>query len=324
MKKALITAFSSLFFCAVLSISAFAQELMVGGEAVGIQIRTRGVLVAELAEVETAGGKACPAKDAGLEKGDFIIEADGRQLSSAVELVEFVSAKCGECVELTVVRNEQTFSCQVQPVQSAEEQWMLGVWLRDGVSGVGTITYMDPDTKSYGALGHSINDAVSGIVLPLNEGSISDAEIVSVNRGAAGSPGELNGCADVQKILGTVEKNTVYGIFGRMQQPINGKILDTGEPVVGKACIVSTVQGRETKEYQVEISRVCKDPDKSHIVLTVTDPELLGLTGGIVQGMSGSPIIQDGKLVGAVTHVLVNDPTRGYGIFIENMLDAAD
>ena len=323
MKKTIITAFSSLFFCAVLSISAFAQELMVGGEAVGIQIRTEGVLVAELAEVETAEGRACPAKEAGIEKGDFITGVDGQSLSAAADLVEYVTAKCGQCVELTVLRNEKSFSCSVQPVQSAEEQWMLGVWLRDGISGVGTITYMDPETKTYGALGHSISDAESGAVLPLHEGSISDAEIVSVNRGAAGNPGELNGCADVYKVLGSVEKNTVYGIFGTMRQPINGKILETGEPVVGSASIVSTVQGRETREYQVQISRVCKDPDKSHMVITVTDPELLGITGGIVQGMSGSPIIQDGKLVGAVTHVLVNDPTRGYGIFIENMLEAA-
>ena len=323
MKKAIITACSSLFFCAVLSISAFAQELMVGGEAVGIQIRTEGVLVAELAEVETPSGTVCPAKEAGLEKGDFITEIDGQHLSTAVELVDSVSAKCGECVELTVVRNEKTFKREIQPAQSAEDQWLLGIWLRDGVSGVGTLTYMDPETGSYGALGHSISDAGSGIVLPISEGSISDAEIVSINRGAAGSPGELNGCTDVYKILGTVEKNTVYGIFGRLEQPINGKMLETGQPTIGKASIVSTVQGRETKEYQVEISRVCKDPDGSHMVITVTDPELLGLTGGIVQAMSGSPIIQNGKLVGAVTHVLVNDPTKGYGIFIDQMLDAA-
>lgn len=324
MKKTIITAFMGFFLAAFFPACAWAQELVVGGEAVGIQIRTEGVLVAELAQVETAEGTACPAKEAGIQKGDFIVEVDGEALSSAAELVEKVSEKGGECVELTVLRDENSFCRKLNPVQSAEEQWMLGMWLRDGVSGVGTITYMDPESQSYGALGHAISDAESGMVLPLNEGNISDAEIVSVTKGAAGSPGELNGCTDVYKILGTVEKNTVYGIFGRMTAPISGKTVETGEPVVGKASIVSTVQGHEAREYRVEISRVCRDEGKSHMVITVTDPQLLALTGGIVQGMSGSPIIQNGKLVGAVTHVLVNDPAKGYGVFIENMLDSAE
>ena len=323
MKKTIITALCGLSIMLALPATAWAQELVVGGEAVGIQIKTEGVLVADLSEVEAKDGSFCPAKEAGIEKGDFIIEIDGEKLSSAAELVEKVGQKNGESLDLTVLRKGKKFCCEISPVQSGEKQWMLGMWLRDGLSGVGTLTYMNPEDNSFGALGHSINDSESGTALPLNEGIISDAEIVSVNKGSAGKPGELNGCADMYKILGNVEKNTVYGIFGQMSEPINGKMLETGEPKVGKATIVSTVQGKEAKEYAVEISRVSKDPGKSHLVICVTDPELLGLTGGIVQGMSGSPIIQDGKLVGAVTHVLVNDPTTGYGIFIENMLDAA-
>lgn len=323
MKKSIITAILGLFLTVFFPATAWAQELVVGGEAVGIQIRTEGVLVAELAEVETLDGSCCPAKEAGVQKGDFIIEIDGEKLDSAALLVEKVGQKDGKSVELTVLRNDKRFCCEIAPVQSAEKQWMLGMWLRDGLSGVGTVTYMNPEDKSFGALGHSINDTESGAVLPLSEGLISDAEIVSVTKGSAGKPGELNGCADLYKVLGNVEKNTVYGIFGHMAEPIEGKVLETGEPKVGAATIVSTVKGREAREYSVEISRVCRDPGKSHLVISVTDPELLGITGGIVQGMSGSPIIQDGKLVGAVTHVLVNDPTRGYGIFIENMLDAA-
>ena len=323
MKKAIITALFGLFITAFFPVSAWAQELVVGGEAVGIQISTKGVLVAELAQVETEKGSLCPAKEAGIQKGDFIIEIDGEEVNSAAQLSECVAQKGGDGVELKVQRGNESFCREIKPVQSAEKQWMLGMWLRDGLSGVGTITYMDPESKSYGALGHSISDGESGILLPLNDGSISDAEIVSVTKGCAGKPGELNGCADVHKVLGTVEKNTVFGIFGKMKVPVTGKLMDTGEASVGKACIISTVQGRETKEYDVEISRVVRDGEKSHLILRVTDPELLSITGGIVQGMSGSPIIQNGKLVGAVTHVLVNDPTRGYGIFIENMLDAA-
>ncbi len=324
MKKAIVAAFCSLFIVAAFPATAWAQELVVGGEAVGIQIKTEGVLVADLAQVDSAEDGHCPAKEAGIQKGDFIVEIDGEKLNSAAELVEKVGQKNGESLELTVLRNDKRISCEICPVRSAENQWMLGMWLRDGLSGVGTVTYMDPEDKSFGALGHSINDSDSGVVLPLSEGIISDAEIVSVNKGCAGKPGELNGCADMYKIIGNVEKNTVYGIFGYMTEPVKGRMLETGEPKVGKAAIVSTVQGREAREYDVEISRVSKDPGKSHLVICVTDPELLELTGGIVQGMSGSPIIQDGKLVGAVTHVLVNDPTRGYGIFIENMLEAAE
>ena len=306
MKKAVITGFMGLFIMIFFPATAWAQELVVGGEAVGIQIRTEGVLVAELAAVETEDGSCCPAKEAGIQKGDFIIEIDGTKPDSAAELVEKVSQKNGKSVKLTALRNDKRLSFDIRPVQSAEKQWMLGMWLRDGLSGVGTVTYMDPEDKSFGALGHSINDSDSGVTLPLSEGSISDAEIVSVKRGSAGKPGELNGCADIYKVLGTVEKNTVYGIFGQMTEPIEGRLLETGEPRVGAATIVSTVQGREPREYSVEISRVCDDPGKSHLVICVTDPELLSLTGGIVQGMSGSPIIQDGKLVGAVTHVCVN------------------
>ena len=323
MKKTIVTAFLGLFLAGFFPATAWAQELVVGGEAVGIQIRTAGVLVAELAQVETTEGSVCPAEEAGVEKGDFIIEIDGQKLSSASDLVEKVNCKAGQEVELKLMRRDNSISCKISPVQSAENQWMLGMWLRDGVSGVGTITYIDPENGSFGALGHPISDTENGIVLPVSEGNISDAEIVDVKKGAAGAPGELNGCADVHKILGTVEKNTVYGIFGTMKEQLKGKTLETGEPVVGKASIVSTVKGREAREYAVEISRVSREGGKNHMLITVTDPELLSLTGGIVQGMSGSPIIQDGKLVGAVTHVLVNDPCRGYGIFIENMLDAA-
>ena len=306
MKKALVTVFVGFFLLVFAPASAWAEELILGGEAVGIQIHTEGVLVADLAQIETAQGTVCPAEEAGIQKGDFIIEIDGQKLSSATELVEKVNERAGKDVELKLMRKDESFTCSMEPVQSAENQWMLGMWLRDGVSGVGTITYKDPEDGSFGALGHSVSDADSGTVLPISEGSISDAEIINVKKGAAGAPGELNGCADVYKLLGTVEKNTVYGIFGTMNEPVKGKIVETGEPVVGKASILSTVQGRESKEYSVEISRISRDGGTNHMVITVTDPELLSLTGGIVQGMSGSPIIQDGKLVGAVTHVCVN------------------
>ena len=161
------------------------------------------------------------------------------------------------------------------------------------------------------------------VCVPLRDGSISDAQIVSISKGAAGAPGELNGCADIGKALGSVDRNTGHGIFGRSFTTMGGRVVETGEIRTGKASILSTIDGRETEEYSVDITRVYNDADGCHVMLTVTDSALCAKTGGIVQGMSGSPILQNGKLVGAVTHVFVNDPTRGYGVSIQDMLSAA-
>ena len=323
MKKAVITALFSLFLAAAFPTAAYAQELVVGGQVVGIQISTAGVMVAGVAEVETADGSCSPAAEAGIKEGDFITELDGQKVLSAKELIEGVGAKGGQSVALTVVRGEQNLCLNIQPARSAENQWMLGMWLRDGVSGIGTVTFCDPTTGIYGALGHSISDFDTGILVPLGEGSITDAEVVSITKGASGTPGELNGCADVSRVLGNVLGNTAHGIYGRAYSPLGGQLIETGEICTGKASILSTINGREAREYQVEITRVYRDTDGQHVMLTVTDPELRDQTGGIVQGMSGSPILQSGKLVGAVTHVFINDPCRGYGISIQDMLDDA-
>lgn len=303
MKKAVVSTLLCLFLAAALPTAAFAQELTVGGQVVGIQISTDGVIVAGVADVETSEGSCSPAKEAGLREGDIIIEADGKKLGSASELIDAVNAGCGAPVELTVSRENKTVKLTVTPAKADENQWRLGMWLRDGVSGIGTVTFCDPSTGIYGALGHSISDGSSGMEIPISEGSITDAEIVSITKGAAGMPGELNGCADVGKVLGSVDANDSHGIYGHLYSTIGGRTVETGEICVGKASILSTIDGRQTAEYQVEITRVYNDGDGRHVMLTVTDPELCSRTGGIVQGMSGSPILQNGKLVGAVTHV---------------------
>lgn len=324
MKKAVITTLSCLFLAAALPTAAYAQELVVGGQVVGIQISTEGVMVAGVAAVETAEGSRSPASEAGLRQGDIILEIEGQKVQNASELIERIGEMNGEPAELTVRRDDKLLKLSVQPALSAEDQWMLGMWLRDGISGIGTLTFCDPDTGIYGALGHSISDGETGTAVSLSRGSITDAEIVSVTPGTAGSPGELNGCADIGRVLGTVEKNTSHGIYGRIYTALSGRVVETGEICTGPATIISTVDGRQAKEYSVEISRVYNDSEGRHVMLTVTDSELCALTGGIVQGMSGSPIMQNGKLVGAVTHVFINDPTRGYGISIQDMLAAAD
>ena len=320
MKKALVSTLLCFSLAAALSTVAFAQELTVGGQVVGIQISTDGVIVAGVSPVETSEGSCSPAEEAGLCEGDIITEAQGKPVMTATELIDIVNQAQGAPVELTVQRQEKSLKLSVTPVKAEEEQWRLGMWLRDSVSGIGTLTFSDPATGIYGALGHSISGDSSNEELPISQGKITDAEIVSIEKGAAGSPGELNGCADVGRVLGSVEANDKHGIYGRLYADLAGRRLETGEMCTGPASILCTVAGRQTAEYSVQISRVYNDADGRHAMITVTDPELCALTGGIVQGMSGSPIVQNGKLVGAVTHVFVNDPTRGYGMYAKWML----
>lgn len=323
MKKTVITALFSLAVAAALTTAAWAQELVVGGQAVGIQVGTKGVLIAGLTQVETANGSKSPAQDAGLKKGDLIVEMGGESIAKASELIDRVTELDGRPAELTVQREKKTLRVTVQPVESSEGQWMMGMWLRDGVSGIGTLTFCDPATGIYGALGHSISDADTGLEMPLDEGSITDAEIVSITKGLPGAPGELNGCADMGRVLGSIDGNTAHGIYGRMYTALGTRRLETGNITTGPATIVSTVSGRQPEEYDVEINRIYRDAGGEHVMLTVVDSELCARTGGIVQGMSGSPILQGGRLVGAVTHVFVNDPTRGYGVSIQDMLASA-
>jgi len=323
MRKAVMTTLSCLFLAAAFPTAAYAQTLVAGGQVVGIQIKTDGVMVAGVAPVETAEGSRSPAGDAGLRRGDFIMEIDGRAVDGAGDLISAVGRLAGKGATLTVLRQGQTLSVTVQPALSREDQWMLGMWLRDGISGIGTVTFYDPATGLFGALGHSISDFDTGVVVPLGKGSISEAEIVGVTPGSPGAPGELNGCADMGRVLGSVDANTGHGIFGHSDTPLPGRPLETGQVAAGPASILATVDGRTVRQYAVEINRLYRDSDGQHLMLTVTDPELLGRTGGIVQGMSGSPILQNGKLVAAVTHVFVNQPDKGYGISIQDMLRSA-
>ena len=323
MKKAGLTLLFCFFLAAAFPAAAYAQELVAGGQVVGIQIKTEGVLVAGVAPVETAEGSGSPASEAGLCQGDFIVAINGQPVEGAGELIAAVGALDGAPAALTVLRQGKELTFTVQPLLSRENQWMLGMWLRDGISGIGTLTFYDPATGLFGALGHSISDADTGVVVPLGKGSVSEAEIVGITPGAPGAPGELNGCAAVDNVLGSVEANTGHGIFGHCSSPLPGKLLEVGLVRTGPAVILATVNGRTARAYSVEINRLYRDSDGQHLMLTVTDPELLAQTGGIVQGMSGCPILQNDKLVAAVTHVFVNQPDKGYGISIQDMLAAA-
>ena len=319
----------AVLLCLLLPVQALAaDELVPMGCAIGIRLETDGVTVAGFSEVETAAGPVSPAADAGLKAGDVITGIGDRPTASAADFLSAMSAADGSELTLNARRNGKELLFRVAPAQTKDGNWQLGLWLRDGVSGIGTVTYYDPDTGAFGALGHGINDPESGKLLPLEAGSITSAQVVDVVKGCAGAPGELCGQPDADETLGELRDNTASGVFGTaefaelLREPI--PVASEEEVKLGPATILSTVDSGGVEEYGIEISRIYRHPeDHRFLLLTVTDPRLLERTGGIVQGMSGSPILQDGKLVGAVTHVLLADSARGYGISIRDMLDAA-
>lgn len=312
---------AALFFCMLLPMEARAAEYLIPvGRIVGLQLHGDSMTV--VAYDDLLGG--C-ARDAGIKIGDELLEIDGVAVSS-VEEVRGALEKGGDSVELTVRRNHQCSRVSLTPAVT-EEGPRLGVYLRQGISGVGTVTYYDPQTGIFGTLGHGVSDA-KGKLLTMTRGSAYEAAVVTVKKGKSGDPGQLKGAAESDTTCGTLLRNTPQGVFGRASRGWEGEALpvaDYGEITTGQAQIRSTVSGGEPQEYSVEILKIYPQDrtDGRNFLIRVTDPKLLETTGGIVQGMSGSPICQNGKIVGAVTHVLVNDPTMGYGIFIENMLDAA-
>lgn len=308
--------------CAVLSVqTAFASRLLVpGGQVIGLEVQDGTLSVAGFDEQMGQNAKNC-----GLQLGDRILRIDGSSVSSPGEIQNKLNVSDGQ-VELSILRGKEEKTIRFQPSITSEGP-KLGVYLRQGVTGVGTVTWYDPATDRFGALGHGVNTP-DGKLVKMTRGNVYTASVLSVKQGRSGTPGQLMSTVTGTSPIGTVFKNTVQGVFGSASLSKNAEALPVGGKGVahtGKATIRSTVDGTQTKEYEIEILKIYKNADETgrNMLLKVTDPALLAATGGIVQGMSGSPIIQDGKLIGAVTHVLVNDPTTGYGIFIENMLDAA-
>lgn len=295
--------------------AAAPKTVVPGGNTIGLRLRTDGVSVVELSE-------NAPRR-AGLKCGDVICAIDGTRVTSTQEVVRAVERSSGAPMELTVSRDGERRSLTLSPVQT-EDGWRLGVYVRDSVSGIGTVTYYDTEDDTFGALGHGVNDG--GALLPITGGTALPSTVASVVRGEKGEPGALQGVVNGRAAAGTIEKNTPQGIFGSMPardaQPL--PVASADEIRTGRATILSNVRGTEVEEFEVRVTALApNDPYGRNLLLEVTDPALLAATGGIVQGMSGSPIVQNGKLIGAVTHVLVDDPTQGYGIFIQNMLDAA-
>ena len=331
--KRIFAVLTVVFVIFSLSLTASAEvnvdKLIPSGKAFGVKLFTSGAVVLGTTGVETAEGLCEPAKDAGIMAGDVITKAGGAEFKTAQEFTEIVQGSSGRDISISYLRDGEEFTVTVTPVRDIEQGvYRIGVFVKDSTAGIGTITFIDPETLDFGGLGHGIYDSQTGTLMPLGRGAVVDVDIVDIVKSERNAPGELQG--DFGKGLkGELWSNSDQGVFGRLKSLPKDSfeavpIASRDEVKEGKATIYTTLSGSDVGEYEIEIEEIFSGSGTTkNFLIRVTDPELLEKTGGIVQGMSGSPIIQNGKLVGAVTHVLVNDPIRGYGIFIENMLDSA-
>lgn len=306
------------------------KKLMPLGIPVGIYIRAKGVMVLETGEVTDAWGNHLEPAKGVLERGDYLLEMNGKKIQSIEKLQEILHENGENTVELTILRNNQLQYVETTPVKIQDAEYKIGVWLRQDAQGIGTLTYVDED-GNFAALGHGVTDVDTSDIIDIQNGRLYESTILSIVKGKNGKPGEMIGNIDYQNspVLGTITENNARGIYGSLSENYalydEAKALPVGnkkDVKKGKAFIRCCMDG-VVQDYAIEIENVqlINPMGDKDLIIRITDEKLLKKTNGIIQGMSGSPIIQDGKLVGAVTHVLVNDPTRGYGIFIESMLE---
>lgn len=311
------------------------KVLVPGGQSVGVKMDVRGVLIVGLEEIEGRDGRRVnPGLLSGLQIGDTIMEINGTSVYRADEVQELVN-EIKDTVKLKIKRNGNILNINIDPVKSGEDGlYKLGVWVKDKTAGIGTLTYYDPSNMAFGALGHGIADPQTGSVLSVETGLLFESQVQEVREGRSGEPGEIRGIFyHSSDPLGNLKRNSSYGVFGVAYHPIENPLyskplaVGTKEQVkTGKAYILSTLENNEIKRFEIEIEKIEKQdkPSDKGMVIKVTDRQLLEESGGIVQGMSGSPIIQNDRIIGAVTHVFVNDPQRGYGVFIEWMLNESN
>ncbi|KPU28380.1 hypothetical protein TR13x_01815 [Caloranaerobacter sp. TR13] len=306
--------------------------LIPGGHSIGVKLDTKGVIVVAFSDIIGQDGKKHnPAKEAGIKKGDVILEINGVKVKDSDHIIELLNNVKKEIINVKIDRKGKIFTTEVELVKSKDEkQYKLGAWIRDKTAGIGTLTFFDPKTRIFGALGHGITDIDTGFLLPVENGQIMTARVSSIQQGKKGLPGELRGIFfESEDKIGEIEKNTKFGIYGVLNKDIRNNLYNEplpvglqGEVKEGKAYILTTIEDEKINKYEVEIIKTQRQlvPSQKSMIIKVTDKKLLKKTGGIVQGMSGSPIIQNGKIIGAVTHVFINDPTKGYGLYIEWML----
>ncbi len=298
------------------------------GEPFGIKLLTDGVIVVEVSSFETAWGFRSPAEKSGIEAGDIIKSINGQAVNSNSEVEKIISASSGQKLTLNMVRDGMPFTAKLTPLKcSADGKYRAGLWVRDSSAGIGTMTFYNPETKQFAGLGHPVCDVDTGEILPLSSGEVVKVAINGVKKGKSGVPGELMGGFISAFSMGTLNENTPTGLYGTLDSFSASNLavpLGLRQDIkTGKAYIYTTVNGTTPQKYEITIEKIdlADSEECRNMIIRVTDEELLKETGGIVQGMSGSPIIQDGKLIGAVTHVFVNNPAKGYAIFADTMYD---
>lgn len=307
-----------------------APTLIAGGSPFGIKLLMEGVMVTDMGDVD---GISCPAEDAGIKLGDVITHAGSLPLTSNSDLQKIIADSNGDSVELRICRDGKELTAAVTPLFSKkDEKWRSGMWVRDSIAGIGTLTFIDKATGQFSGLGHPICDSDTGELVPLHSGEAVPVKITEAKKGQPGTPGELHGQFTGLPIYGTLSQNTDCGVFGVLSKTAADRLGSESREykmgyrqdiTLGDAYILSTVSGTEPKKYSIVIEQVDYNSREAskNMIIRITDEELIENSGGIVQGMSGSPIIQNDRLIGAVTHVFVADPTRGYGIFAENMYE---
>jgi stage IV sporulation protein B len=307
-----------------------------GGQSIGVKLNTVGVLVVGHHQVQADKGRVSPGEKAGIKKGDIITEINGQQIEKMADVGPFVkqAGEDGKPLDVVIKRENEKIKTQLQPEKDVNENtYKLGLYIRDSAAGIGTMTFYHPQSKKYGALGHVISDMDTKKPIVVGDGQIVRSTVTSIEKGGKGNPGEkLARFSSDREVIGNIRRNSPFGIFGELNKDISNGVFDKPLPIAlshqvkeGPAKILTVVNNDEVNLFDIEIVSTIpqKFPATKGMVIKVTDPELLEKTGGIVQGMSGSPIIQGDKLVGAVTHVFVNDPTSGYGVHIEWMLNEA-
>lgn len=300
------------------------------GQVVGIKLYTSGVLVVGTSGIESTDGKIYkPFENTEIQEGDSITSVNGNIVNNTNELINAINICNGDKIEITFTRENEEKICEITPVKDKEGKYKIGLWVRDSAAGVGTVTFYSEETQSFAALGHAITDIDTGDIIQTSSGEIDNVNIVSIVKGKEQEPGKIQGSIRQNSVIGNIYKNTQYGIYGIIKNPTNINIdysrkMYVGsrqEISLGEATILSNIDG-QSKEYKIEIQKIYynNNYDNKSMVIKVTDEELLNKTGGIIQGMSGSPIIQNGKFIGAVTHVFVRDPSIGYAVFADRML----
>jgi len=304
------------------------------GNIAGVKLYTSGVLVVGMSEIEGNDNKKYkPYENTGIKEGDTIIKVNDKNINSTSDLIQTVNLSQGHDISIKYVHQQETKECSITPVKTNNSQYKIGLWVRDSAAGVGTVTFYDPTSKTFGALGHGITDIDTNELINIASGEFITTKILNITKGESGNPGKIQGTIENQNNIGTIGKNTRYGIYGKVDNLASLNI-DTSKEAevalreeiqIGKAKILCSLDNQKPQEYEIEIEKIYKDNnyDNKSMKIKVTDEKLLEKTGGIIQGMSGSPVLQNGKFVGAITHVLVNNPQEGYAVFGDIMLKQA-